>query len=63
MSTRYQQTPGPLSQQRYMSSPEFAELHGINGVASFSAGGNSASRGQDVIWFGSFRVCLWPKAD
>ena len=33
MSTRYQQNPGPLSQQRYMSSPEFAELHGINGVA------------------------------
>jgi hypothetical protein len=33
MSTRYQPTPDPISQARYMSSPEFAELRGISGVA------------------------------
>ena len=33
MSTRHKETPGPLSQSKYMSSPEFAELHGVSGVA------------------------------
>ena len=33
MNTRYQKTPGPLSQSRYMSSAEFTELHGVSGVA------------------------------
>ncbi len=52
MSTRRQQTPGPLSQQRYMSSPEYAELHGINGVAASARAAvllHAAKR--NLIWF------------
>ncbi len=33
MSTRYQKTAGPLSQNRYMSSLEFSELRGVSGMA------------------------------
>jgi hypothetical protein len=52
MSTRRQQTPGPLSQQRYMSSPEFAELHGINGVAvSARAAVLLHAAKRSLIWF------------
>lgn len=52
MSTRYQKTPGPLSQQKYMSSPEYAELHGVNGVAVSARVAvllHAAKR--DLIWF------------
>jgi len=52
MSTRYQKTPGPLSQQRYMSSPEFAELHGVNGVAvSARAAVLLHAAKRNLIWF------------
>lgn len=33
MSTRHQKTAGPVSQERYMSSNEFAELRGVSGIA------------------------------
>ena len=33
MSTRRADPNAPLSQERYMSSPEFSELHGVNGMA------------------------------
>jgi hypothetical protein len=52
MSTRYQKTPGPLSQQRYMSSPEFAELHGVSGVAvSARAAVLLHAAKRNLIWF------------
>ena len=34
MSTRRKTDPGPLSQNRYMSSNEFSELRGVSGVAA-----------------------------
>jgi hypothetical protein len=52
MSTRHQQTPGPLSQQRYMSSPEYAELHGVNGVfVSTRAAVLLHAPKRNLIWF------------
>ncbi len=52
MSTRYQKTPGPLSQNRYMSSPEFAELHGISGIAvSARAAVLLHAAKRNLIWF------------
>jgi hypothetical protein len=52
MSTRYQKNPGPLSQQKYMSSPEFAELHGVNGVAvSARAAVLLHAAKRNLIWF------------
>jgi hypothetical protein len=52
MSTRRQKTPGPLSQQRYMSSPEFAELHGVNGIAvSARAAVLLHAAKRNLIWF------------
>ena len=52
MSTRHQKEPGPLAQQRYMSSPEFAELHGVNGVAvSARAAVLYSSAKRDLIWY------------
>ena len=52
MSTRRQETPGPLSQNRYMSSPEFAELHGVSGMAVSARAAillHAAKR--NLIWF------------
>ncbi|MDE2106198.1 MAG: ATP-binding protein [Patescibacteria group bacterium] len=52
MSTRHEKMPGPLSQERYMSSHEFAELHGISGVAVSSRAAillHAAKR--NLIWF------------
>jgi len=52
MSTRRQERPGPLSQNRYMSSAEFAELHGISGVAvSARAAVLLHAVKRDLIWF------------
>ena len=52
MSTRYQKSPGPISQQKYMSSPEFAELHGVNGVAvSARAAVLLHAAKRNLIWF------------
>ncbi|MDE2020803.1 MAG: hypothetical protein KGJ13_10740, partial [Patescibacteria group bacterium] len=52
MSTRHEKMPGPLSQERYMSSREFAELHGISGVAVSARAAillHAAKR--NLIWF------------
>jgi hypothetical protein len=52
MSTRHEKTPGPLSQERYMSSNEFAELHGVSGVATSARAAimlHAAKR--DLVWF------------
>lgn len=52
MNTRHQTAPGPLSQQRYMSSPEFAELHGISGVATSARAAillHAAKK--NLVWF------------
>lgn len=52
MSTRHKTTAGPLSQNRYMSSPEFAELRGINGVsASARAAVLLDACKRDFIWW------------
>ena len=52
MSTRHQKTTGPLSLERYMSSPEFAELHGINGVAmSARSAVLMCNRKRNLLWF------------
>src|ERR1035437_6483043 len=52
MSTPHQATAGPLSQNRYMSSPEFAELHGINGVAAAArAAVLPSARKRNFLWF------------
>src|SRR5664280_3546481 len=52
MSTRRQETPGPLSQNRYMSSPEFAELHGVSGMAvSARAAILLHASKRNLIWF------------
>lgn len=52
MNTRHKTEPGPLSQQRYMSSPEFAELHGISGVATSARAAillHAAKK--NLVWF------------
>ena len=52
MSAPHEKMPGPLSQERYMSSPEFAELHGISGVATSARAAillHAAKR--NLIWF------------
>lgn len=52
MSTRHKKENGPLSQNRYMSSPEYAELNGINGVAVATRAAillNAAK--QELLWF------------
>jgi hypothetical protein len=52
MSTRHQKSPGPLSQNRYMSSAEFAELRGVSGVAvSARAAVLLTARKRNFIWF------------
>ena len=52
MNTRHQKNPGPLSQSRYMSSSEFAELHGISGVAvSARAAVLLHASKRNLIWF------------
>ncbi|HEV2454656.1 MAG TPA: ATP-binding protein, partial [Verrucomicrobiae bacterium] len=52
MSTRHEKMPGPLSQERYMSSREFAELHGISGVAVSARAAILLHRAKrDLIWF------------
>ena len=52
MSTRHKKTAGPLSQNRYMSSPEFAELHGVNGVsAAARAAVLPRDRKRNFLWF------------
>jgi len=52
MNTRHAQIGQPLSQQRYMSSAEFSELHGVSGVAVSARAAillHAAKR--DLIWF------------
>lgn len=52
MTTRHKESGGPLSQNRYMSSPEFSELRAINGVATAARAAilaNNAKR--DFIWW------------
>jgi len=51
MSTRHKTEPGPLSQSRYMSSSEFAELRGVSGVA--------ASARAAVLLNGAKRNFIW----
>ncbi len=52
MSTRHEKTAGPLSQERYMSSIEFAELRGISGVAvSARAAVLIPAIKRNLIWF------------
>ncbi len=52
MTTRHKQTPGPIYHGRYMSSPEFAELHGVSGVAvSARAAVLLNGRRKNLIWF------------
>jgi len=52
VNTRHQKNPGPLSQARYMSSSEFAELHGISGVAvSARAAVLLHADKRKLIWF------------
>jgi hypothetical protein len=52
VNTRHQKNPGPLSQARYMSSSEFAELHGISGVAvSARAAVLLHACKRELIWF------------
>jgi len=51
MSTRHEQMAGPLSQERYMSSNEFAELRGISGVAvSARAAVLISAAKRDLVW-------------
>jgi len=52
MSTRRQDPSGPLSQERYMSSIEFAELRGISGMAvSPRAAVLLHASKRDLLWF------------
>jgi hypothetical protein len=52
MSTRYQETPGPPSQERYMSSNEFAELRAVSGIAvSARAAVLISARKKNLLWF------------
>jgi hypothetical protein len=52
MSKHAQKDTGPLSQERYMSSPEFAQLHGVNGVAaSARADLLLTARKKSLIWW------------
>ncbi|HLZ53798.1 MAG TPA: ATP-binding protein [Verrucomicrobiae bacterium] len=52
MSTRHEKTLGPPSQERYMSSKEFAELHGVSGVAvSARAAILLHAAKKNLIWF------------
>ncbi|HEY1662157.1 MAG TPA: ATP-binding protein [Verrucomicrobiae bacterium] len=52
MNTRRKETSGPLSQARYMSSNEFAELRGVSGVAvSARAAILLHAARQNFIWF------------
>lgn len=52
MNTRHKEPSGPLSQERYMSSNEFAELRGISGVAvSARAAVLLNARKKELIWF------------
>jgi hypothetical protein len=51
-STRRADPNAPLSQERYMSSPEFSELHGINGMAVAKRCALLASPlKQQLLWF------------
>jgi hypothetical protein len=52
MNTRHQPAAGPLSQERYMSSNEFAELRGISGIAvSARAAVLLNARKRNLVWF------------
>ncbi|HTX21460.1 MAG TPA: ATP-binding protein, partial [Candidatus Aquilonibacter sp.] len=52
MNTRRKTESGPLSQSRYMSSPEFSELHGVSGVAvSARAAVLLTAEKKDFIWW------------
>ncbi len=52
MSTRHQETPGPLSQQKYMSDPAFSELRGVSGVAvSARAAVLISAHKKKLLWF------------
>jgi hypothetical protein len=52
MSTRHQKTAGPISQNRYMSSPEFAELRAISGTAVARRCALLLSPGKrQLLWF------------
>ena len=51
-NTRHEQTGGPLSQERYMSSTEFAELRGVSGVAvSARAAVLVQAVKRELVWF------------
>lgn len=52
MSTRHKTEAGPMSHNRYMSSSEFAELRGVNGVSvSARAAILVGERKQNFIWW------------
>jgi hypothetical protein len=52
MNTRHKKENGPLSQNRYMSSPEFAELRGISGIAVSSRAAILISLAKrELVWF------------
>jgi hypothetical protein len=52
MSTRHEISSGPLSQERYMSSTEFAELRGVSGVAvSARAAVLLPAAKRNLVWF------------
>src|ERR1035437_107075 len=52
MSTRHENSAGPLSQERYMSSTDFAELRGVSGVAvSARAVVLLPAAKRNLIWF------------
>ncbi len=54
MSTRHSKLPnvGPWNQERYLSSPEFAELHGLSGVAvSQRAALLIGDSKKSLVWF------------
>lgn len=51
-STRYAQAGSPLSHERYLSGPEFAELRGISGAAvSQRAALLESAEDRELIWF------------
>jgi Cdc6-like AAA superfamily ATPase len=51
-STRYAPEGSPISDERYLSSPKFAELHGISGTAVAARSAIEPSRTQrELFWF------------
>ena len=51
-STRHADDDSPLNQERYMSSPEYAELRGVNGIAATAkASLNVSARKRSLLFF------------